>query len=80
MVISTIRRPVSAIKRSDLQQDIFATGSNGVVYTNYVHGGEAWHGWIPLIDYSDAFPDHFTVPWAPRSGTPNATNTSKKYS
>jgi hypothetical protein len=53
---------LAGIARNPGQEDIFCVGTNGVVYTNYEVNDGAWHGWIPLIDYSDAFPDHFTVP------------------
>jgi hypothetical protein len=53
---------ITGLKRDAAQEDIFCVGTNGVVYTNFVVDRGPWNGWIPLIDYSDVFPDHFTVP------------------
>jgi hypothetical protein len=36
------------IKRDEYQEDIFVVGQDGVVYTNYVVGNDAWTGWQPI--------------------------------
>ena len=42
--------PISAIKRNPVQEDIFATATDGHVYTSYVllHQG-TWGAWKPWI-------------------------------
>ena len=60
--------PITALKRNDVQEDIFAVGQDGAVYTSFVlydtpnERWGAWHDWIPIRDTSNRFPDHFTVP------------------
>ena len=58
-------QPIAAVKRDEHQLDIFVTGRDGVVFTNYVVDHGDWNNWIWIDDA--AHPDQR---WRAAPGSP----------